>query len=206
MPISTENPVSTAGVNQSQPPTAERATGTFGERRVSIANASDRFVDTQQTALNTANMPEPRPIRTIHIRRPAISRATHHDSIDPRLETENPNTSLHSEAAIAERTKELAETKSAARLDDYIQYSHDSGNISDKNKELFSTLSNYNKALDKQMVRIADLGDKLNTGKASPKEAHELNALLKTHKRNLSIVQGHLSQLDKENLAPEGKT
>ena len=205
MPISTENPVSTAGVNQSQPPTAERATGTFGERRVSIANASDRFVDTQQTALNTANMPEPRPIRTIHIRRPAISRATHHDLIDPRLETENPNTSLHSEAAIAERTKELAETKSAARLDDYIQYSHDSGNISDENKELFSTLSNYNRALDKQMVRIADLGDKLNTGKASPKEAHELNALLKTHKRNLSIVQGHLSQLDKENLAPEGK-
>ena len=37
MPISTENPVSTAGVNQSQPPTTARAGGTFGERRVSIA-------------------------------------------------------------------------------------------------------------------------------------------------------------------------
>ena len=205
MPISTETPVSTAGTNQHQSVVTSNAQGAFGDRRVSIAEASDRFVDSQQTSPNTTSMPEPRPIRTIHIRRQAISEAIQHNLTDPRLVTENPNTSLHSEADIAERTKELAETRSTTRLDDYIQYSHDSDYISDEKKELFSTLSKYNKTLDKQMVRMADLGDKLNTGKASPKEMHELNALLRTHKRNLSIVQAHLSHIEKTTLAPQGQ-
>ena len=187
MPISTENPVSTAGINQHQSVVTSNAQGAFGDRRVSIAEASDRFIDSQRACLNTTNMPEPRHLQEVNIR-------------------QQENRASHPEAVIADKAKTLAESKSTTRLDNYIEHSHGNRNISDKQKELFSTLSKYNKTLDKQMVRMADLGDKLNAGQASPKEVNELNALLRTHKRNLSIVQAHLLHLEKTDLTPEGKT
>ncbi len=206
MPISTKASAPTAEVNQPQPSTTANATGAFGNRRVSITRGSDRFVDVPYIGLNAdQEMPEPRPIRTYHIQQRRISGGTQHNLTDPSLLTRNPNTSLQSNKNIKEMAEMLAKPKSTSMLDYYIEYNCESSNISGEQEQLFSTLSKYNNVLDKQMVRIADLGDKLNRNKASPKEIHELNALLRTHKRNLSVVQAHLMDLEGKDLAPEGR-
>ena len=208
MPISStgQTPVPAAEVNQNQAPATGKTAGSFSGRNVTFADSTNQFIEPQQNGSGNGLASQPlTPIRTIHIQQPSSGGSREHFLTDPRLLTNYPNTSLRSDAEISDRAKELAESKSTTRLDHFIERSYADDNISDQDEKLFSTLSKYNKTLDKQMVRMADLGDKLNNGKASPKEIHELNTLLKTQKRNLSIVQAHLTHLAGKDLSPEGR-
>lgn len=202
----------TASIKSTSPEesTGSARVGSFNNMPVRVAEASDsnHFVESRD-ARPPSPLPDPRPIRTIRIvQQDNPDRAIHHVMTDAGIAS-NPrgNTSLHNEEAIKEVVDHLAALSTpAAELTSYILNYDEAGNISGQRLETFTTLADYNEVLDKQMLRIADLGDKLNKYKASAKQAYELNALLKSHKHNLSAIQAHLSHLAQKDLTPEERT
>ena len=180
----------------------------FAGRNVSVATAAnaENFVDGQSSRAENP-MPSPRPIRTIHIRQ-STGGEREHVMTDPALvSAPGGKSSLQTPEDVKTRTKQYASNSTPmAVINNFISGSHQDSTLSDQKAQMFSTLAKYNEVLDKQMVRIADLADKLNEGKASPKEVHELNALFKSHKHNLSVVQTHLAYLGSHSrLTPEAR-
>ncbi len=205
MPISSPSQTPVPATEVSQAPAAGSSAGSFGGRHVTFAESNNQFIEPWQNASDNGPASQPlTPIRTIHIAQPRGDEERQHFLTETGLLTAHPNASLRSDVEVSKRAEELAGAK-ATTIDSYIDANYKDDTISDEQEALFSTLSKYNKTLDKQMVRIADLGDKLNMGKASPKQIHELNTLLRTQKRNLSIVQAHLTHLSGKNLSPEGR-
>ena len=196
----------TPPINEPQTPSASATTGNFAGRSVSAAASADGFAE--HSAINAEqSMPQPRPIETIHVKYPGPDEEQQHFLTEPGLaSTRGANVTLHSEADIQARAEELADfSTSGARLGDYIAMNYQGGQLSDEQNKMFTTLKQYNEVFDKQMPRMLDLVDKLDENKASSKELYELNALLKSHQHNLSVVQTHLMRLEGRNLSPEAR-
>ena len=195
----TQTPPPESGQVQSPAP----AVGNFSGREASVASPANAqsFVDNPHTRVESSLSPL-RPIQTIHISQPANDFERQHFMTDLALMSGR----NMSESDIKSKVDELAShSTSMTRLNNYIDISYQESTITDDQEKMFSTLAKYNEVLDKQMVRIADLADKLDENKASPKEIRELNALLKSHKHNISQVCSHLSSLGLRNLSQDGR-
>ena len=204
MPIVTPQSTPVTGTPQSL--STETTPVKFDNRSVTVAPPGDQFIDSQQQASGEA-MPLPRPIATIHVRPPDEQEAGQHFLTNPSLiDAGAGRTTLTDEHSIAERSNELASfSTSVKRLRNYIDINYQDNMISDQQQATFATLTDYNEVFDKQMLRLTDLASKIDKNKASSKQIHEFNALLKSHKHNLSVVQAHLSGMKAQSLTPEGR-
>ncbi|MXX98455.1 MAG: hypothetical protein F4Y58_00905 [Gammaproteobacteria bacterium] len=199
----TTKPVTTPTPNQSPTVARKQPNGAFADRNVSVATSDENFIPPQATN-SAGNLSSPTPVHAHRVRQPEHSADQKHYLTTTRPESNSGQTALDSEEAVKSKAAKLAsDATSVSQLNDHITDCYNKDLITPEQNQTFTTLAKYNEVLDKQMLRMEYLGNKLSKNKASTAQINELNALLKSQAHNLSLVQTYLAKLPEESGSPE---